>query len=267
MLKIRNHILIVFLLFIASSCNEYNRLLKSTDLDKKYEMAIKYYEKEDYVKAITLFEELVSVYKGTNKAESIYFYYAYTNYNLGDYDLASFHFRTFAKTYPNSAHAEECAYMSAYCKYINSPSYSLDQTDTKSAIKEFQSFINQYPNSTRLAECNELVDKLRAKLERKSYELAKQYYYIGDYKSAIFAFHNTIKDFPETKYREELEFLIVKSNYLLAENSIDSKKAERVKVTIESYFKFVDSFPKSSYLRDVESIYDDVLKMKEKLKI
>lgn len=266
MVRKTEYLFLVFVLFITVSCSEYNKLVKSTDLDKKYEMAIKYYEKDDYVKALPLLEELVSVYRGTAKAESIYYYYAYTNYNMGDYTIAGYHFHNFVKTFPNSIHTEECAYMNAYCYYLNSPSYSLDQTDTKAAIKEFQAFINQYPKSTRLAECNEIVDKLRAKLERKSYEIAKQYYYIGDYKAAIYSFNNTLKDFPDTKYREELSFLIIQSNYLLAANSIESKKEERLTVTIDSYIKFIDTFPKSTYLKDAESIYESALKMKEKLK-
>jgi outer membrane protein assembly factor BamD len=266
MLKNRLILLIFSALLVISSCSKYDKLVKSTDLDKKYEAAMKYYEKGNYVKAITLLEELVSVYRGTAKAETILFYYAYTNYNLGDYILASYHFKNFVKTYPNSGHAEECAYMAAYCYYLNSPPYSLDQTDTRAAMREFQSFVNQYPKSLRLSGANEIIDKLRAKLEKKSYEIAKLYYHIGDYKASIYAFKNVLNDFPDTKYREELSYLIIKSSYLFAINSIDSKKEERLKSTIEAYHNFVDNFAQSSYAKDAESIYESAVKMKEKIK-
>lgn len=260
-------ILIFSALFAIFSCSDYNKLLKSTDLDKKYEAAIRYYDKGNYAKAEPLLEELVSVYRGTAKAESILFYYAYANYNMGDYILAGYHFKNFTKTYPNSEHAEECAYMTAYCYYLNSSPYTLDQGDTKEAIKEFQSFVNQYPKSLRVASANEMIDKLRGKIERKVYEIAKQYYNISDYKAAIYSFKNLLNDFPDTKYREELSFLIVKSGYLLAINSIDSKKGERLKTTVSAYESFVAAFPKSSYIKEAESIYSSALKMKEKLKI
>ncbi len=144
--------------------------------------------------------------------------------------------------------------MYAYCFYLESPRYSLDQTDTKSAIKELQYFINKYPSSERVKQCNELVDKLRAKLEMKNYEIAKQYYFLDDYKAAIVSFENILKEFPDTKYREEIMFLIVKSNYIHASRSIETKKAERFKAVIDSYHKFASYFPASSeYGKDAEN--------------
>src|SRR5205823_2189449 len=137
------------------------------------------YEKEDYLKALTLLEELITLFRGTAKEENALYYYANTNYNMGDYELARYHFRNFVKTFPASVHAEECAYLTAYCYYLNSPEYSLDQSDTKTAIKEFQVFINEYPKSSRISECNEIIDKLRGKLEKKHYEISKQYYQTG----------------------------------------------------------------------------------------
>ena len=229
-------------------------------------MAVKYYEKEDYVKALTLLEELITLYRGTSKEENALYYYANTNYYMGDFEMARYHFRNFVKSFPNNKYAEECAFMTAECYYLNSPSYSLDQSDTKIAIKEFQAFINEYPKSTRVAQGNEIIDKLREKLEKKYYEISKQYYHTGDYKSAVYSFNNTLKDFPDTKFREELNFLIIKSYYLLALNSIESKKAERLKLTIDAYIKFVDNFPNSVFLKSAESLYESAIKMKEQFK-
>lgn len=263
----KTHILfLLIIVFAFSACSNYDKLVKSADIDKKYEAALKYYEKENYVKALTLLEELVSVFKGTAKAESILFYYAYTNYNLGDYILASYHFKNFVRTYPNSVHAEECAYLTAYCYYLTSPTYSLDQEDTQSAIQEFQSFVNTYPQSLRVASANEMLNKLRNKLEKKAFEISKQYYNIGDYKASSYAFKNMLNEFPDTQYREEISYLIVKSNYLLAINSIESKKDERLKATIDSYQSFVDRFTSSGYLKEAESIYESALKLREKTK-
>lgn len=243
---------------------KFNKLVKSSDMDAKYAAAKKYFEKEDYTKALTLFEELMSVYRGTEKGEEVHYYYAYCNYNLEDFLVAGYQFRNFAKSYPNSIHTEECAYMNAYCFYINSPEYSLDQIDTKLAIKEFQRFTLQYPKSTRIEECNKLLDKLRGKLERKSFENSMLYYDTGDYKAAISALGNHLKDYPDSKNVEEIHYKIIKSYYLLAINSIDSKKQERFKLACDSYLKFVDKYPQSSYLKDAETIYTSALKSLEK---
>lgn len=243
---------------------KFNKLVKSGDLEAKYAAAIKYFDKEDYSKAIILFEELMSVYRGTAKAEEIHYYYAYCNYNLEDYIVAGYQFRNYVKNFPNTKHTEECAYMNAYCFYLNSPEYSLDQIDTKLAIKEFQRFTNQYPQSDKIKECNNLLDQLRGKLERKSYENAMLYYNMTDYKASIIAFGNHLKDFPGSKHTEELNYLIIKSYYLLALNSIESKKQERFKAAVDTYIKFVDGFPKSEYLKDAEFIYTSALKNLEK---
>jgi len=243
---------------------KFNKLVKSSDMDAKYTAAIKYFEKENYTRALTLFEELMSVYRGTKRAEEVHYYYAYCNYNLQDYLVAGYQFRTYVKTFPNTKHTEECAYMNAYCFYLNSPEYSLDQIDTKLAIKEFQRFTNQYPQSTKIPECNDILDKLRGKLERKSYENSMLYYNMNDYKASIVAFGNHIKDFPGTKHAEELNYLTIRSYYLLALNSIESKKQERFKAAVDTYIKFAEGFPQSEYLKDAEFIYTSALKNLEK---
>jgi outer membrane protein assembly factor BamD len=244
------------LLLAFLSCSDYNRLLKSSDYNKKYDAAIKYYDNKEYTKALALLEELVSVYRGTVRAEKIMYYYAYSIYATGDYLLAGYHFNNFVKTFPTSEKAEECAFMYAYCYYLQSPRYSLDQTDTKNAIKELQFFINKYPDSKRKDECNELITKLRGKLEQKYYEISKQYYFLEDYKAAITSFENVLKDYPDTKYREELMYMIVKASYIYATKSTDSKKTERFKSVIDAYNKFISYYPeKSKYSKEVEGYY------------
>ncbi|MFH1005696.1 MAG: outer membrane protein assembly factor BamD [Bacteroidota bacterium] len=261
---------IIFLIIVAaifcSACSDYNKLLKSTDYNKKYEVAVKYYDNGDYIKALALLEELVSVYRGTEKGEKILYYYAYATYASGNYILAGYYFNNFVKVFPNSSRTEECAYMYAYCFYMESPRYSLDQTDTKNAIKELQYFINKYPNNTRMKECNELIDKLRVKLEKKYYEISKQYFFLYDYKAAVSSFENLLKDFPDTQYREEVMFLILKANYIYALKSIETKKEERHKSTIDAYYKFLSYYSDNSkYMKDAGSIFISTKKQIEQL--
>ncbi len=239
---------------------KFNKLLKSGDMELKYSAAVEYFKKEDYTRALALFEELIGVLRGTARAEDLNYYYAYCNYNLTDYIVAGYHFRNFVKNFPNSKHTEECAYMNAYCYYLSSPDYSLDQSDTKVAIKAFQMFTAQYPKSDRIPECNKMLDKLRGKLERKSYENSMLYFNTMNYKSAVAAFNNHMKDFPDSKHTEELHYLIIKSYYLLALNSIDSKKHERFKAAVDSYIKFVDSYPNGEYIKQAELVYTSALK-------
>ena len=174
--------------------------------------------------------------------------------------------KNYTINFPNSQHTEECAYMTAYCFYNEAPAYSLDATNTYRAIKELQAFIDRYPQSTRIAECNELIDDLRARLSLKAFENAKQYYVTSNYKAAIIALDNVLIDFPSFNNREEVHFLIVKSTYLLAVNSISTKIEERLKETLEAYSHFTDNYPESHYLKDLEEVYNQTQIILEELK-
>jgi outer membrane protein assembly factor BamD len=257
-------ILILAGIALLSSCSQYRKMTKTKDIDAKLDYAIKLYKKGDYYKALPLLEELITVYRGTKKAEQTYYYYSYTNYQLEDYQTAAYDFDNYVKTFPNSEYAEECAFMKAYCYYQDSPNYSLDQTSTVKAINEFQLFIDQHLYSSRIAECNRLIDELRLKLETKDYENAKLYYHMEDYKAALTSFENLLNGFPSTKYREETMFLIVKSSYLLAENSIASKKNDRYNFALTAYGEFALAYPESKYAKEANSIKENCRKRLEK---
>jgi outer membrane protein assembly factor BamD len=251
---------------LAGACSELHKIQKSTDLGLKYEKAVEYFKKEDYPKAQMLFDELYAVMRTTDKAEDITFYLAYCNYHQGDYILSGYLFRNFFRSFPFSARAEECLFMSAYCHFLNSPPYMLDQQDTYIAIEEFQFFTKQFPESTRIGECNKLIDKLRDKLEKKAFMIARQYFRIEDYKAAITAFEILMKDFPDTHYREEAIFLTMKSYYLLAENSVDAKKAERYAEVVIQYNKFTTMYPESQFTAEAKRIYQNTVVVQERMK-
>ena len=253
----------MLVLAVFSSC-KYGKMTKSTDLDAKQAYAIKLFNKKKYYKALPLFEELITMFRGTKKSEMTYYYYAYTNYYLEDYETAAYDFGNFANSFPTSEYAEECLYMHAYCYYLDSPEYTLDQTNTLKALNELQLFIDQYPHSTRVEECNQLIDKLRFKLETKDYENAKLYFRMEEYKAAYTSFKNILKDYPSTIYREESMFLAFKSEYMLAENSIESKKSERYATALSAYSEFNSSYPESTYKKEAESIAEDCRKRMEK---
>lgn len=251
---------------LFSACDNYNRLLKSTDYELKLKRAKEYYEKKQYIKSSQLYEELIPVVKGTDRAEEVYYYYTWSEYNLGDYLLSQYHFKNFTRQFPTSKHVEECFYMNAYCYFLNSPNYKLDQTYTKNAIKEFQSFVDLYPESIKLDTCNLLVDQLNSKLERKDYEITKQYFKLSDWKAAIVTTRNFIKEYPSSLYNEEMFYMLIDAYYSLAVNSIYSKKEERLNGAIENYVKFLDLYPKSSYLSRAENIYNSSKRLKANLK-
>src|SRR6201995_5027049 len=219
--------LILFIIVAVSCKSKFEKLKASNDNAKKYQAALALYNKKQYSKALELFETLVQRYRGQSQAEDLSYYYAYANYNLKDYTSARYHFKTFADTYPSSLRSEECRFMAAYCYYLDSPIYSLDQENTTKAIDKLQLFINLYPKSDRVAEASKLIQNLRDKLERKAYENAKLYLTISDFQAAVIDFGNVLRDYPDTKYAEEMEYLTIKAQYLYAYHSSVYKQEER----------------------------------------
>lgn len=250
-------ILLITITIFSGCKSKFEKLLKSNDTGKKYQEAIRLYNKKDYSKALALFDQLNQRFRGRAEAEDLAYYYAYTNYRLRDYTTSRYLFKVFADTYPNSARAEECRFMSAYCFYLDSPKYSLDQQNTIQAIESLQLFINLYPKSDRVAEASSLISDLRDKLERKAFSNAKLYLDIGgydvqNYRSAVFAFKNALRDYPDTKYAEEMEYLTVQAQYLYAENSIEIRQEDRYTEAIGLADDFIEDHPDSKYLKAVQ---------------
>lgn len=257
----RSHInlLIIIALLGFSSCGGYEKLLKSTDHRLKYEKAMEYFENEEYVRAAGLFEQIVNIYRGTVTADTVYYYQARCYFMQRDYTLAGYHFKTLADNYPSSTWAEEAGFMNAYCSYRLSPRPSLDQTNTDKAITAFRLYLIKYPLTERRKEVEGYIAELQDKLVEKSYESGKLYYNLGEYKSSIIALQNSLEEYPDTQHREELMYLLLRSNYLLAVNSVLEKQAERYQAAIDEYYSFVGEFPESRYRNEADRMYNDSL--------
>ncbi len=256
MKKIKAIFLLSACLLLSFSSCKYQQLLKRGSADEKYEMAVKLYEAKDYSRAMQLFDQLTGAMRATDKAQRIAYFYPYCYYNMRDYTLAAYYFKRYATTYPTSEQAEECMYMSAYCNFMNSPEYSLDQTVTMEALKELQLFTNTYPTSKRVSECNDLIDQLRLKLAFKDFRIARMYYRMEDYSAAITVYNAILKDYPETTHREEILYMVLKSYFRYAEESISDKQKERYTKTLTAYNELASQFPASRFLAEAISFRD-----------
>ena len=247
---------IVFVAIILSSCGDYNKIVKSTDYEFKYKKALEYYESGDYVKAGTLFRELVNIYRGTSRADKIYYYYGKSMMGQKDYLMAGHYFKSLVKEFPMSEYTEEAQFMIGYCSYLMSPKPRLDQQVTENAIEALKLYINLYPFSERVDEANQLIDELVDKLVFKSYLSAKLYYDFEQYKAAVVALSNSLEKYPDSKYREDLKFMLLKSKYLLATMSISDKQHDRYSSALDEYFSFIDEYPESEHRKEIDKFYE-----------
>ncbi len=258
---------------VFSSCGEYNKLLKSTNTDYQYEAAKEFFGTGKFSKAASLLEGLVTVMKGTDRAEESLYMLGMTYYNETDYQTASHYFTTYYNTYPRGQYVESARYHSGKALFLDTPEPRLDQSGTYKAIQELQLFLEYFPSSPHHAEVQQMIFDLQDKLVIKDYMAAKLYYDLGDYSgnftytttgnnylAAIVTAQNALKDYPYTKMREDLSILILRAKYDMAKQSVLEKKPERMRDTIDEYYAFSNEFPESKYKKEVEAIFKDASK-------
>jgi outer membrane protein assembly factor BamD len=237
------YILVFSILF--TSCSEYQKALKTDDLVIKTKLGADLYESAKYRKAISLFEQVSPMLKGKPSAERMFYMLSKSYYETNQYYLAGYAFESFASNYPKSEKREEAAFLGAKCFYTKSPSYSLDQTDTYKALDKLQIFIDTYPKSEYLPMANSLVKELTDKLEKKAFEIAKQYNLTAefnrDFSAPIKVLDIFLSEYPGTKYKEDALYYKFDTMYKFGINSVESKKEERLKsakAAYESLIKF-----------------------------
>jgi len=102
-----------------------------------------------------------------------------------------------------------------------------------------------------------LIDEMNDKLVYKAYLAAKLYYDFDNYKAAVIALTNCLAEYPDSKYREELMYMLLDAKYLLAIGSVYDKKQERLSSALDEYFSFVDEFPESKHIKDAEKVHKE----------
>ncbi|MDR1729523.1 MAG: outer membrane protein assembly factor BamD [Prevotellaceae bacterium] len=259
-MKIKNIYLLLLSLLLVS-CSEYTKLQKSTDNNLKFEKAKEYYEKKKYMHAATLFEQVLPVFKGTEKGEETLYLLGMSYLHNKDYLTARSYFASYHRSYPKGRYAEESKFNVGYSYHKDSPHPKFDQASTTKAIEELFLFSDLYPQSKRLPEVLEMVKELQEKLAYKAYLNANLYYKLGNYKgnnyqSAVIAAKNAIKEFPNSKHREELALIILKSKFQQAEKSVLEKQEDRYRDTVDEYYNFMNDFPDSKYANEAKQMFE-----------
>ena len=245
---------------VLCSCGEYNKVLKSSDYNLKYDYAKKAFEQKRYVQAYTILADLVPIFRGTDKAEESLYLLAMSYYENKDYMNSGSYFKQYYTIYPKGQYAELARFYSGYGYYLDSPESQLDQTETHKAIEELQSFLDYFPRSEKVSIAQNAIFELQDKLVYKELENAQLYYNLGtymgnNYESAVIVAKNAIKDYPYSKYKEKLEMLVLKARFKEAELSVDEKKQDRYRTVIDEYYAFINDYPDSESRREADNIF------------
>jgi outer membrane protein assembly factor BamD len=258
-MRLRLHVVLIILVLL-SSCSGYEKLLKSTDFDLKKSKAKEFFDAGEYVKTTELLTQILPRFRATDEAEDLNWMNAQAYFGMEDYIMAGSYFKSFIDQFPFGKHSEEANYMAALCDYNISARPELDQENTRNAIEGFNIFINKFPNSSKIEDCKKRIIDLEDKLVEKSYLSAKLYYDMRQYKAAVVALTNSLKEYANTKYREKMMYLKLNSLFLYAENSQFIKQKERYQATLDDYYSFMEEFPKSTYAKDVNGIFQKTSK-------
>ena len=240
---------------ICSCKSQYELLLNSNDVDAKYKAAFEYFNNKKYSKSASLFESLSVLTEGTEKDDTVKYYWGLSNYNGKDYYTAETNFEKFVEIYPRSPFASEARYLRLDCLYKQTLRYELDQTPTYKAMNAISEYIVDYPESDRLASCRDMLTELGERLDRKAYEGAKLYYKMEDYLASRVAFRNVLKDDSDNIFREDILYYIAMSSYKYAYLSVPAKQKERYLTFVDDYFNFIGELPQSQYRKELDLVY------------
>jgi outer membrane protein assembly factor BamD len=232
------------LVSILAGCSDYGKIFKGKNTSLKLAKAEELYAKEDFGRALPLFEQLKDDYF-QNKRDSLelaYIKVAYCYFYLKAYEDASSLFKDFTYKFSRSPKVVDCSYMALYCDYLSVADYDLDQVNTVDIINEIQEFMNAYPDSDYVPKCNEHIDNLRGRLHKKAFEQVNQYYQISEFKAASAAAVLALKSYPDIPQKEELEYIAYEAQFLYAMNSVESKRIER----LEKAMNLIDDYLESN---------------------
>ena len=235
---------------LFTSCSEYQKVLQTDDVKRKYVVADSLYKQKKYKKALRLMEQIVPAYRGKPQAQPLMYRYANTFYNLEDYLASGYQFERFETSFPKSDSVQIAAFLSAKSYYNLSPRFSLDQKDTYLALEKLQDFLNKYPNSEHRQEANTLVKQLKGKVEEKDYKVANQFLKLSDFKSAISAYDNFISDHPGSSYRKNAFYERAEAAYLLATKSRPSLVKERLTAAKKYYDNYLRYYKDDADLKE-----------------
>ncbi len=237
---------------LAASCSSLQRVINTDDPDLIFQRGLEYYKGEKWTKAILLFEHCEPYLKGFPQEDSVAYYKAHSYFKNVDYQTSATLFDEFRRTYGRSVFIENAEALYAISLYNMCPSPERDQTTTAAAIIAISEFLSHHPNSAQRDYFLEMTHDLTWRMEERTYLNAYTYYKILRYDSAIIAFRNALKKYPDSHRREDIMYYITMSAYKFADNSVASKQSDRFMTMLDSYYSFIMEYPESKYRQELD---------------
>jgi len=169
--------------------------------------------------------------------------------------LAANEYREFLTFYPTHPRADYAQFKLAMTHHKQMRAASRDQTETKDALKEFDTFFDRFPNSPLMPEVRQRWREARDRLSESSYLIGLHYYRSKWPVGAISRFQEVLKDDPSYTHRDDVYFYLGES-YL---------KARRKEEALVYFDRLVSEFEVSEHLDEARKRVEE-LKLPEPVK-
>jgi outer membrane protein assembly factor BamD len=157
-------------------------------------------------------------------------------------------FREFLTFYPTHERAHYAQYQLALSHFDQMLAPQRDQSQTKEAVKEFQTFVERYPNSPLINQGQAKLQECLDRLSDADYQVGVTYYRAKWYPGAISRFRAVLKDNPTYSRRDALY-------YYLADCYVRMGLAPEAAPLLD---RLVKEFEKSEYLVKAKRTLADI---------
>jgi len=162
--------------------------------------------------------------------------------------LAINEFTEFLSFYPTNRRADYAQYKLGMAHFRQMRLPQRDQTETRAALKEFETFVARFPNSSLMTEAKARLRDTRDRLSDADYQVGYFYYRQKWYPGAIDRFKSVLKDDPEYTGRDSVYFY-------LADALVKVKREAEALPYLE---KLVAEFEKSEHLVMAQKMIADL---------
>jgi outer membrane assembly lipoprotein YfiO len=158
-------------------------------------------------------------------------------------------YREFLSFYPTNRRADYAQYKLGMTHFKQMRAAPRDQTETRDAVKEFQTFVARYPNSSLMPEVKARLREAQDRVAEADYLVGLYYYRAKWYPGSIDRLSTLLKNDPDYTKRDNVYFYLAES---YVKNSNSSNTAQARAQALPLYEKLVNEFQKSEHLQDAQ---------------
>ena len=191
----------------------------------------------DYDTVLKLLKEIQLRYTFSPYATLAELRTADTYFKKGEFEQASIEYEDFIKRHPGHEQTPYATFRLGLSHYKQMRSYDRDPTNTREAVKWFNSFIEQYPDSPLKSQAEKMMEECRERLAKREIYIGNFYANRKNHKAAAERYKVVVDQYANTKEHEEALFLL----------GVSYSKMGQQELAKEALRRIIDEYPKAKY--------------------